>query len=288
MNRKLAAGLLGLFLTMRLVPAFSIYWAKRISLPLLSVLSKAGALFSFVLLEWTAIGIGALLFFSLFQRKLRKPCIFLLLTAILGSMAAWYPLYFLPQPNDSAGHANIARLCEDLIHELNAKPEIYLPPDNLPAKFIRFPIWMDALRITGLCSFLTGEALVSPKTDPVSLPFVAIHEDMHLKGYAGEGAANIAAWEECCLRGGAYAFSARMWALRYGMGILYREAPGLYDAKLRLMHPEALRTYRESGGAYLPLDPPESLRRLQAFLGIEKALQDYEILACYLAAQYPE
>jgi len=116
---------------------------------------------------------------------------------------------------------------------------------------------------------------------------VAVHESMHLRGYAGEGAANIAAWNECMARGGAYAESARLWALRYGMGMLQREAPDMHDAALQAMNADTLRVYRECGGAYPEIAIHPLLRRIYAFLGIEKQTSDYEILALYLAAQCP-
>ena len=135
---------------------------------------------------------------------------------------------------------------------------------------------------------MTGEALVTPELDEASLPFVAVHEVMHLQGYAGEGSANIAAWEECMTRGGAYAASARIWALRYGMGLLRTNDQALYESGLLRMSHETLQAYRETGGAYTPAPQPVFLSRLYAFLGIESAARDYEILAPYLAAEYVE
>jgi len=145
---------------------------------------------------------------------------------------------------------------------------------------------MDALNISGFCSFLTGEALVAPDLPPVSLPFVAVHEAMHLEGHAGEGAANIAAWERCMNLGGSYADSARIWALRYGMGLLRREAPELYDGCLARMNENVLQHYRISGGAYAPEAPRKLLLLFYRALNLGAQMQDYEILALYLAAEF--
>lgn len=284
MKRKLLAGMLGLFLTIRLFPAASIFWAEAVSLPAMRILAGLGALFPFALLELMASAVCLLLPVSLFRKRFLKTVCSMLLILLLGWFAVWWPLYFLPQPAYSAGSEEISRTCEALISELNASS--FSAPGDLPAKFIRFPQWMDALNISGICSFLTGEALISPDVPPVSQPFVAVHEAMHLRGYAAEGAANIAAWEECISRGGVYAYSARIWALRYCMGILRQAAPASYEANMLRMNHETLQAYRQAGGAYTAPAQPQFLQRLYASLGIERALQDYEILAHYLAAKW--
>lgn len=283
MKRKLAAGIIGLFLAIRLFPAAAIFWAEWISLPLLGGLRLIGSSFPFAILEWLP---GLLLGLGLFRKRFLKMLCCMMLALLLGWLGIWYPLYFLPQTAHPAGNAQVSRLCEDLIDELNAHESDFPVPDDLPAKFISFPEWMDALNISGICSFLTGEALVTPKLDEISLPFVAVHEDMHLRGHAGEGAANIAAWKECISRGGSYGLSARIWALRYGMGILRRNAPVLYETNLLRMNHATLQAYRRAGGAYTPGPQPVFLRRLHGFLGIAKPVQDYENLALYLAAEY--
>jgi len=285
-KRKLLAGMLGLFLIFRLLPGVSIFWAGHVSGSLLAALAAASTSFPFALLEWMSGAGCVLLLGCVFLRKLRRVLCGMLLIMLMLSLSAWYPLYFRPQPAYAAKDVEIAVLCERLIDQLNASSGELLPPEDLPAKFIRFPQWMDALEISGLCSFLTGEALISPDLPPISQPFVAVHEWMHLRGYAGEGAANIAAWEECMLRGGAYAFSARIWALRYAMGFLRQNAPALYDSNLPHMNHGTLQFYREAGGAYTAAAQPVFLQRLYTFLGIENVMQDYEILAPYLAAKY--
>lgn len=285
-KRKRLAGMLGLFLMIRIFPAFSIFWSEHIALPALKILSGIGKHFLFALLEWAVGAACVMLLISFFRRRLLQT-LFSLGTAVLFiCLTVWYPLYFLPQPVYTSTPQEISTLCEALIDDLNAYEDEFLVPNDLPAKFIRFPKWMDMLRISGFCSFLTGEALVSPELETISQPFVAVHEYMHLQGFAGEGAANIAAWEECIRRGGTYARSAQVWALRYGMGILRRDATALYEANMLRMNHDALQIYREAGGAYLPVAPSAFLRRLYEVLGIETTLQDYEILAPRVAAKY--
>lgn len=288
LKRKLMAGILGLFLAIRLFPAFAIFWGKQISLPLLDILERIGTCTSFVLLEWMLGAICTLLLLALLRRKLLKAISSLAIAGLLVYLAIWYPLYFLPRPTHAATPHQIAQLCSSLIDQLNASELSFPDADDLPAKFIRFPEWMNALNITGLCAFPTGEALITPELESVSRPFVAVHEYMHLQGYAGEGAANIAAWEECMAQGGVYADSARIWALRYGMGMLRRDAVDFYDAAMLRMNHETLQFYRQAGGAHSLVPHAKFLSKAYTALGIETALLDYEILASYLAAQYPK
>lgn len=287
MRKKLLAGMLGLFLMIRLFPAISIFWAEYISLPLLELLSGIGSLFPFALLEWIMGAVCIMLLISLFRRKLFQALFSIIISALLSCLVVWYPLYFPAQPDYTSTPHEISRLCESLIDELNAYEDDFHVPDDLPAKFIRHPKWMDMLRISGLCSFPTGEALISPGLEPISQPFVAVHEYMHLRGFAGEGTANIAAWQECVNRGGAYTHSARIWALRYAMDILRRDESALYQMNMLRMNHETLQYYREAGGAYSPIPLPGFLRNLYKALGITASMQDYEILAPWLAAEYP-
>ena len=125
---------------------------------------------------------------------------------------------------------------------------------------------MRALSLVGFYSFFTGEALVSPEVHPAAMPFTAVHEAMHGRGIVNEGACNIAAYEDCLTRGGAYADSARLWALRYAMGTAQRRDPSLYARLLNRMSPRILSLFLEMGGS------------VTAHAG------GYEILANYLAA----
>ncbi|MBQ8507559.1 MAG: DUF3810 family protein [Clostridia bacterium] len=273
-----AATALMLFLLVRLVPGFGGFWGERISLPLLRGLAKIGSSAPFSLLEWGALAAAGILLLSLLFRRFGKSLLCMLLALASAYLAIWYPLYFFAQPEYSASSQQVAAVCGELIGELNTVDADFAALPPLPAKFARFPGWMRELGITGICSFLTGEALVSPELPNASLPFVAVHERMHLEGVAGEGAANIAAWENCMARGGAFAASAKIWAVRYCMGMLRQADHALYERCMDQMNPRTLELYREAGGAYAA----SGQSGMEKLLGVR---QDYEILAHYLAAE---
>lgn len=276
-----------LFLCLRFAHGFGAVWSRMISLPVLRILAVWGGSVPFVLLEWGFAGICVFLLLRLVQRRFLRSFACMALGLVIGFLALWYPLYFTGQDEYTADASRIASLSDQLIDELNASSLAFDEMDDPPAKFVRFPGWMDMLGVSGICSFLTGEALISPELPPASIPFVAVHERMHLQGHAGEGDANIAAWRDCMARGGVYADSARLWALRYSMGMLKRDAYDLYEGCLARMNYRTLQFYREAGGAYSPAPLSAFLQRLYAALDIETAMQDYEILAPYLAAELP-
>jgi hypothetical protein len=64
--------------------------------------------------------------------------------------------------------------------------------------------------------------------------------------------------------------------------------PALYEKNMLRMNHKTLQFYRQAGGAYLYESQDGFLQRLYAFLGIERQIQDYEILAPYLAANVAE
>lgn len=238
----------------------------------------------FSLLECFVPLLAALLLGAFCIRFIRKIISGLALMLVFLCLTLWYPLYFPEVPTPSANEDQLYALSLNLIHKLNAMDESFVLPDDLPAKPVGFSGWMRALDIGGFCSFLTGEALYSPDLEPIALPFVAVHERLHLDGYANEGSANIAAWKFCITRGGAYADSARLWALRYSMGLLPQARR---EALIESMNSHTLRLYRSSGGAAVP----QSHGRFQlflSFLGIETQMQNYENLALYLAAGFPQ
>ena len=317
-RRILACGLI-FFLLIRLLPDFAIFWGKWVSLPLLRLLKTIGDAFPFVLLECFAISVGLFLIWSIFRRKLLRRLTCLALGLMIAYLGIWYPLYFAAQPVYSATPAQLAALCKSLIDELNASEMDFPDIAALPAKTARFPGWMEALNISGFCSFFTGEAIVSPNLPLASLPFTAVHEQMHLQGIAGEGAANIAAWEACMELGGGYAVSAQLWALHYTTGklrttdrslenihqnpdqsmtklrlssdqsmfLIQQTNRSLYNFCMQSMNSSTARAFHKAGGSYTPVSPPAVLHAVYRLLGIEGQVQDYEILAAYLAAGLP-
>lgn len=287
-KRRILAGGLTLFLLLRLIPGFAGFWREWISLPLLGLLRSVGDHVPFALLEWLGIAVCVFLAVSLLRRKLLRSAACILLVLFTAYLTLWYPLYFAPRSTYIVEAKQIAALCETIIDGFNADTADFGELSALPAKTARFPGWMRVFRVNGFCSFFTGEAIVSPELPEPILPFVAVHERMHLEGIAGEGAANIAAWKACMLLGRNYADSARLWALRYGMGVLKKTDPGLYSDCMRRMDAETWRMFRESGGSYSPAETSLLRQAFFRLMGIEVPAQDYEILTHYLAAGLPQ
>ncbi len=284
----------------RLCPGFARMWSGAVARPALRALSALTARLPFALLEWGLLALALLLFGAVCFRWGRsgpRAACALLVRRILGFALAvavmfaslWLPLY--PAASASARAATSAQLiasCERLIGELNASAQSFArAPSDLPAKRIAFPFWMRAFGITGFFSFPTGEALVSPELPDCALPFVAVHERMHANGVAGEGAANIAAWEDCMERGGLYADSARIWALKYSMDMLYDDDPAAYSACRGQMSDATAAHYRAVGGGCRGEAIRPGARAAFSALGVGEAASDYEILALYLASRIP-
>lgn len=288
MKRKFCALLLSFFLLIRFSQTFAQFWAQHMSLPILRNAENVGTSIPFPILEWASLAIAAYLIAGLMKKHFFKRISALLLAFVCAYLTIWYPLYFQSNPTPFADDRKLTLLCEALIDDLNAADLSFELPEDLPAKTALFPIWMDAFGIYGFCSFFTGEALIYPQLSSESKPFVAVHEAVHLRGFAGEGTANIAAWEECMQRGGAYALSAKLWALRYGMSLLYQIIPSYTDNLMLRMNAQTLRAYHAIGGGTLPTSLGRFSQRIYAAMGIETYMQDYEILAHYLAAQYVE
>lgn len=280
---RIAAALM-LLLAARLLPGFAKAWAAAISTPLMRIFARMADAVPLVLMECCAIGAAVYLGVGLLRRSFAQRIARLFSLMVCALFMLWYPLYFTDTLRSHASADQIAQLCEQLIDQLNASKLDFDVLPALPAKYVRFPQWMRRMNISGFCAFWTGEALISPDLDQASKPFVAMHERMHIEGHADEGAANIAAWDECMARGGVYADSARIWALRYAMGALRRMHPNTYEANLHRMNNRSLQFYLEAGGAYTPSDVSGFGAALLQALGIHEGIQNYEILALHLAA----
>ena len=282
----------------RLLPDFAARWSDWVARPMLKRIALIGGRLPFSLMEWgllaliLALCIGFIL--RLYRRGVMQAIVHLLrrictlLMALVWLLAAlWYPLYFAEAPlRITATSAQLAASCRVLIDELSASPlDFSVPPDDLPAKHPSLPFWMDALNLAGFASFLTGEALISPELDGAAVPFVAVHEFMHPLGHADEGQTNLAAWEECLRRGGLYADSARLWALKDSLALLRRMDSDAWSAVRRELPPQLDRLLTQLGGETAP--PGDGVLAVLAPLGLAESVQSYEILALYLAAQMP-
>lgn len=267
-------------------PGLAGAWAEGVALPLLQGLHRMSAALPFPLLEPLAL----LLTIALLRRRFRAMALALIL-GMYGLL--WYPGYFAaPAPRYAApaprydAPADAERLCLQLTDALNASALAFEPPFDaagavagLPwarVKPARYPEWMRAMDIEGLFAPWTGEALADPGAPPGSLPFTCVHELMHLKGIADEGQANIAAYRLCVEKGGMYADSARLWALRCALGELDDAARARVTrrASRRLRPLLMVSEVRE----------PSGLFRL---LGIGRQTADYDALLGWLALTPP-
>lgn len=283
-QRNTFAALLLLFLLLRLLPAFAQQFSRHISIPVLQTLVAFQDAQFLPTLETLVFSSGILLIFAVIRRHFLLCVQWIALLIFSVFLLLWYPLYSVPGPMYNATVPQLTHAADLLIQHLNDSSTSGSLPNDLPAKASRFPSLMHRLGISGFASFCTGEAFYDPTLADCAVPFVAVHEHMHLTGIANEGAANIAAWRECMDLGGAYAESARIWGLRYIMGKLMQQSPASYARCINQMSPRTRLLYTACGGAYLPLERHSIPRSVFDFLGISASVQNYEILAAYLAA----
>lgn len=231
-----------LMLVCALFPGASARVAARVSIPALRALAAFSGRFSFPI-------IGIFIALALFAAGLFRPRIVAALSVIFFLFAAlWFPLQFpRAQPRAQARGEDVFRLCAALVADLNAQGrqaidvrEALLTAQHVmrapaPAKAARYPEWMRAAKIAGIFLPFTGEALVDATRHPAAIPFTAAHELAHMLGIADEGMANYLAYEKSVAYGGAFAYSAWLWALKYALARV--ENPGeivrALDAQLR-------------------------------------------------------
>ena len=256
----LPAALLTLLAFMLLcrVPKLAILWQKRFMLPISRLLRRVPA--TFPLLEPLALLTAAAALSQLLRFRWRSA-LWLAFSVLAGYALLWYPAYWA-QPEEvypMPAAPQLAWLCQSLIDSLNASP-LEAPSDILPeasaaaglpgviVKAARYPEWMRALHLAGLYAPWTGEAIIDAEAPPWLIPFTAVHELMHMDGIADEGEANIAAWRCCLDHGGAFADSARLWALRYAMGLLGEIDPSAGDALRDSMSRRLADVFASIGG----------------------------------------
>ena len=287
-----------LCMAVRLLPMFAEHWSAWVARPMLQTIALIGGRLPFPLMEWGVLALLVALCIGFIYRLCRQGVlhaavctlkrICLLLMALVWLLAAlWYPLYFAEAPlRITVTSAQLAASCRTLIDDLNADSlDFSEVPDDLPAKYAAFPGWMQVLNLAGFASFLTGEALISPELPNAAVPFVAVHESMHTLGHADEGRTNLAAWAECLRRGELYADSARLWALKDSLALLRRVDSGAWAAIRSELPPQLDRLISQLGGETAP--PGDGALAVLAPLGLAESVQNYEILALYLAAEMP-
>lgn len=276
---------LGLFaLACRQSAGFAARWRDGVSLPAMSALHRLTARVPFPVLEPLAVVLAAAALAAVLFTPPRRWLRGLLWGAAIlaGSLALlWTPAcrvpVDLPPPVTDAGR--LAALCDALADALNASglrfpaaseilaaaPQAAGMPD-CAVKAARYPEWLRARKLAGLFAPPTGEVIVDATSPAPLIPFTAVHELMHLSGIADEGAANIAAWQSCLSAGGAFADSARLWALRYAMGRLAEADAASHRSVDRRMNGRLRTVYAACGGDIPPT-----------------AANDYAALADYLA-----
>ncbi len=305
-----AVGLLAAYaLACRVSARFARMALESLSLPTMRALHRLTSRVPFPVVEPLALtlatvcglsllGGGARAVASRSPEPLRRPLTRLVRAALLlaGALALlWSPARAISY--DDVPPIPTARqlewLCGDLIDALNASDLAALAPEaalagapevaGMPGRVVkaaRYPEWMRAAGISGLYVPLTGEALADAGAPAPLIPFTAVHELMHLCGVADEGAANIAAWEKCLSAGDAFADSARLWALRYAMGLLRRADAAAWRRAGAKMEGALARAFQICGGEATPVAVSSpGLRLLSLSCG------DYAALVGYLARQ---
>ena len=279
----------------RLLPGFAARWSAWIARPMLRRIASIGGKLPFSLLEWGALALILVLCIGFILRLCRRGMMhaivhllrrtgILLMVLIHLTVALWYPLYFAEPPlHITATPAQLTASCRVLMDRLSASSlDFSVLPDDLPAKQAAFPIWMDALNLAGFSSFLTGEALISPELDDAAVPFVAVHESMHTLGHADEGRTNLAAWDACQRRGGLYADSARLGALKDSLALLRRMDFDTWSIVRGELPLEIDVLLTKLGGETAP--PGNAALAVLKLLGLAAHAQSYDILALWLAA----
>lgn len=249
---------------------------RRVTRPALLALNRWTAGAAFPVAEILAWSLGLLLLAALCASAMRalrqrglaplrqwlKGAGRAMLALILALALLWLPAMAQPVEAPPVPTTDqLEWLCGELIDALEASslafPEagesLRLAPEaaglhGCAVKAARYPEWMRAAAVSGMFVPLTGEALVDATVPAPLVPFTAVHELMHLTGIADEGAANIAAWEKCMAAGGPFADSARLWALRYAMGLLRRADERAWQRARDKMKDPLARVYSDCGG----------------------------------------
>lgn len=239
-------------------------------------------------------------------RSRRGACLLLAALALTYALF-WAPLYFVPAhfavPAAVDARA-LEALCRELTDELNQRGAFAMPEDMLeragevaalaetPAavravpKYARYPEWMRGLSLAGIYVPWTFEALVNPLEAAPGQPFTAVHELMHLGGVADEGQANIYAYKACLRAGGAFAHSARLWALKYAMAALREVDAAAWNACAARLEPSVRADFVAIGGFALPATGDRGVATVFLRLGgIEEQAGNYDALARWLCAR---
>ena len=270
----------------RFVPGLAAWWQSTAAQSL-SALNALTAAVPFPLAELlipalAALGVGR----SGLRRAATALCAILIVYALL-----WYPTYFAESAErwPELGPEALEALCLRLSDELNRAPCAQADLREAPAvagicnaavKSARYPEWMWKMGVAGLFFPWTGEVIVDACAPPDYVPFTCVHELMHLRGIADEGAANIAAYRACRQWGGGYARSARLWALQCAvaqLSALDSEAACQVVSRLDVRIARLIE----------PAESSPKANSLARMLGIGRQTTDYSAMIAWLASENP-
>ena len=279
-------------------------WIKCVFAPVVSALSALSGQCAFPIAEPLALLLLAGAVYLLFRSR-RGLCLLLAALFAVWSLL-WGPAYFAasaPVEHSQADARSLNALCVELIAALDAAGE-FAPVAGLPAeavkvaqlahtnapvraapKYARYPEWMRALSLAGLYVPWTFEAVLNPSEPEAGQPFTAVHELMHLGGIADEGLANIRAYEACISAGGAFAYSARLWALKYAMEMLRSLDSDAYSACAQRIAGSVREDFIDIGGFSAAQDQTGSVSALARLFGLGEKTGNYAALATWLCAR---
>ena len=291
-----AVAVTGLFMAAcRFVPGLARMWQSAAALPFMVWLHEMTGRLPMPVIELAAPAVIILCVALPFTGRRGRRAAFALAALLLaGYGLMWYPAYFSAPAETLPAQTvrQVEALCLRLSDAIDTSPVRLLsvteaagmapPVAGMPharVKPARFPEWMAALRLAGVFVPWTGEVVVAPDAHPAFIPFTCVHELMHLRGVADEGAANIAAYRLCTAVDGAFADSARLWALRYALAALARADTHALHRAIARLRPGIAALLADSAGGLSPAPPPLSI-----LLGIADRCSDYDALVSWLIA----
>lgn len=289
----------------RLSPGFADFLLQRCIAPVSGWASSLTGSVGFPLAELVLAAMCALVIGQIVFRRGRGLAL-LLAVLLFWYAVSWYPLYFAPAaypyPVEAAASPESLRsLCGELAESIHAFGEAEVPEDartiaweavsslDLPIhttasyKAARYPEWLRAAGLAGIYVPWTFEAVVD--FSGVDMLFTACHELVHLFGVADEGQANIAAWQACMRAGGAFAYSANLWAMRYALPALREMDTQAWNACVLSLSDTARAHLRRIGAFSAKEDRDDVRQTFFSLNGISDAVGDYDRLIDWLCME---
>lgn len=269
--------------------ALSAFWVRSVISPAGTLISRFTNIFRFPLAEVLAAIVIGMLLMCLITLKFRQ-FVNILLVMLWMYTAMWYPVYFsaraeVEHADDEALYASCAALIEELNDkgrvDCYAESMLYTAPEvmdaDIPVKATRYSEVFDACSLAGFYSPFTNEAIVNADAPACALGFTACHELAHSKGIADEALANAEAFEHCVSYGGAFEYSAKLWALKYTVEELNDEKP------LIALNREILADLMRLGVDTQHCNDTGAMDIVLNLIGIRAPARNYAYLASYAA-----